>query len=258
MKQSENLLARIRKNAIVELVNGQGSITVGELCQRFEVSPATIRGDLRALEAARLIERTHGGAVSCRKAAYEPDTHQKASQRTDEKKRIAQAALKHIQPGDSISLDTGTTTYQLCRLLGGFERLTVVTYDLQIAAWLESNTRVSIVMAGGLVRQNFHCTTGQTAVDTLSRLHVDKLFLAANAVDEDALSTPALEMSVIKSVLVRSADEVILLVDSSKLGQKSFCRFAELEQVHRLITDTQAPPELIARIRDKGVIVEQV
>ena len=258
MKQSESLLARIRKDAIVELVNGQGFVTVGELCQRFEVSPATIRSDLRALEAGRLLERTHGGAISCHRAAYEPDTHQKATQRIGEKTRIAQAALKHIQPGDSILLDTGTTTFQLCRLLDGFERLTVVTYDLQIAAWLESNTGVSIVMAGGFVRQNFHCTTGQTAIDTLSRLHVDKLFLAANAVDETALSTPTLEMAAIKSVLTESADEVILLVDSSKLGRKSFCRFADLEKVDLLITDTQAPPALIDRIRERGVCVELV
>ena len=257
MKQSGAMLAQIRKNAIVELVNGQGFITVSELCQRFNVSPATIRNDLRDLELAHLVERTHGGAISCRKAAYEPDTRQKSAQRTDEKERIAQAALKHIQPGDAISLDTGTTTFQLCRLLAGFDRLTVVTYDLQIAAWLESNTRVTIVMAGGLVRRNFHCTSGQTAIDTLSRLHVDKLFLAANAVDENALSTPNLEMASIKSALIQSATQVILLADSTKLRQQSFARFATMDQVHTLITDAQAPAAMLAKIRDKGVHIEQ-
>ena len=258
MKQTDGMLAQIRKNTIVELVNAQGFITVNNLCQRFNVSPATIRNDLHELEAAQLVQRTHGGAVSCRKVEYEPNTLQKSEQQVFEKEAIAQAALKHIQPGDAIALDTGTTTYQLCRLLGGFERLTVVTYDLQIAAWLESNTGVNIIMAGGPVRRHFHCTGGQTAIDTLSRLHVDKLFIAANAVSADALSTPNLEMASIKSTLVDSADQVILLADSTKLGRTSFAKFADMSRVHTFITDRGADARLIARIRERGVTVEQV
>ena len=252
------MLAQIRKKSIVELVDAQGFITVSDLCERFSVSPATIRNDLHDLETAQLIERTHGGAISCRKAVYEPDTNQKSVQQVREKEMIAQAALKHIQPGDAIALDTGTTTYQLARRLGGFDRLTVVTYDLQIAAWLESNTNVTIIMSGGQVRRNFHCTGGQTAIDTLSRLHVDKLFVAANAISLDALSTPSMEMAGIKSTLIASAERVILLADSTKLNRKSFVRFADLEQVHTLITDKYADPELIAQIIDRGVHVEQV
>ena len=258
MKQSDSMLARIRKNSIVELINAQGFITVNNLRERFDVSPATIRNDLRELEAERLIERTHGGAISCRKAVYEPDNREKSLQYNNEKELIAQAALKHIQPGDAIALDTGTTTYQLCRLLSGFERLTVVTYDLQIAAWLESNTDVTIIMAGGLVRRNFHCTSGQTCIETISALHVDKLFLAANAVDDSGLFTPSLEMAGIKAALMKTAKKVYLLADASKLGQKSFARFAQIDQIHTLITNRLAPQAVIARIREKGVNVELV
>ena len=258
MKQSEGMLAQIRKKSIVELVDAQGFITVNDLCERFSVSPATIRNDLHDLEASQLIERTHGGAISCRKAIYEPDTNQKSVQQVREKELIAKAALKHIQPGDAIALDTGTTTYQLARRLGGFDRLTVVTYDLQIAAWLESNTNVSIIMAGGLVRRNFHCTGGQTAIETLSRLHVDKLFIAANAVSTEYLSTPSMEMASIKSTLIKAADKVILLADSTKLNRKSFVRFADIEQIHTLITDKYAEPEFVAKLLEKGVRVEQV
>ena len=99
---------------------------------------------------------------------------------------------------------------------------------------------------------------GQTAIDMLSRLHVDKAFLAANAVDADTLSTPNLEMAGIKSVLIHSANQIILLADSTKLKQKSFAQFARIEDVHTLITDTLAPASLIEKIREKGVEVEQV
>ena len=252
------MLAQIRKKTIVELVDAQGFITVSDLCARFGVSPATIRNDLHELESAQLIERTHGGAISCRRAVYEPDSEQKSVQQVREKEMIAQAALKHIQPGDAIALDTGTTTYELARRLGGFDRLTVVTCDLQIAAWLERNTSVTIIMAGGQVRRSFHCTGGQTAIDTLSRLHVDKLFIAANAVSLDALSTPSMEMAAVKSTLIASADRVILLADSTKLNRKSFARFAGLDQVHMLITDRHADSDWIAQVVEKGVEVEQV
>lgn len=258
MKQAEGMLAQIRRKSIVELVDAQGFVTVSELCERFSVSPATIRNDLHELEADQHIERTHGGAISCRRAVYEPDADQKSVQQVREKEQIAQAALKYIQPGDVIALDTGTTTYALARRLGGFERLTVVTCDLQIAAWLESNTNVRIIMAGGQVRRSFHCTCGQTAIDTLSRLHVDKLFIAANAVSLDGLSTPSLEMAAVKSTLIASADRVILLADSTKLKRRSFARFAGLEQVHALITDRCADPTWIAQLVERGVEVEQV
>ena len=258
MRQADIMLAQIRRNSIVELINAQGFITVTQLCQRFEVSPATIRNDLRDLEEEHLIERTHGGAISCRKAVYEPDNSQRSQQRTYEKELIAQAALKHIQPGDAIALDTGTTVYQLCKLLTGFDRLTVVTYDLQIAVWLESNTNVTVILAGGPVRRNFHCTSGQTCIDMLSSLHVDRLFLAANAVDEVGLYTPSLSMAGIKTALVQSAKEVYLLAYATKLNQKSFAQFARLEQIGTLITDRQAPASVVSLIREKGVNVELV
>lgn len=252
------MLTQIRKKAICELVNAQGSVSVQALCDRFRVSPSTIRNDLRDLEDLHLLQRTHGGAVSVRSAVYEPDTRQKSTQSIDEKNRIARAALKHIQPGDAILLDSGTTTYQLANLLGGFDRLTVVTYDLQIAAWLESNSNVSIIMAGGTVRRNFHCTVGQTTVDELSSYHFDKLFLAANSVDTDGLYTPTPEMAAIKSRLIQSSEHVILLADSGKLGRSSFVRFGVPENIERLITDRKADSRIVLALREKGLQVELV
>ena len=174
MKPSDRSLAQVRKNNILKLVSTRGSATVSELCEHFGVSPATIRNDLRELEASQLIERTHGGAMRSGKAAFEPDNDVKSVHRVHEKAAIARAALRYIKPRDIISLDTGTTTYQLAMLLGSIEQLTVVTCDLQIAAWLESNTDVNLILVGGQVRHGFHCTGGQTAIELLSRLHVDK------------------------------------------------------------------------------------
>ena len=258
MKQTEGMLAQIRKKTIVELVDVQGFITVSELCERFGVSPATIRNDLRELEADGRIERIHGGAISCRDGEAVPGAEDRDAQRTLEQEMIAQAALKHIQPGDAIALDAGAVVAQLARRLGGFERLSVVTCDVQTAAWLERNSSASIVMIGGQLRRSFHCTAGQAAIEAISRLHVDKLFLSAEGVRLDALSTTGMELAALKSALISSADRVILLADSTRLNRRAFVRFAGIEQVHALITDSRADPDLIAQIVERGVEVEQV
>jgi len=253
-KKTDAMFAQLRKKGILEHVNRSGIATVQELCGRFDVSPATIRNDLQALEKAGLLERTHGGAITAEKAAYEPNTFQKEIRNAGDKAKIAEAALQHIHPGDAIALDSGTTTFQLAKLLGRVERLTVVTYDLQIAAWLEGNTEVSIIMAGGAVRRHFHCTAGQTAIDTLSRLRVDKAFLAANGASvEDGLSTPNMDIASIKSTLIRRADKRFLLCDHSKLGRSAFATFAPLDAVDVLITDRKADAQFVEAARALGV-----
>lgn len=255
-KQPESMFAQVRKQAIVDIVNQKGNATVGELCERFLVSPATIRNDLRELEEAGAIERTHGGAISCHKAVYEPNTYQKEVQNVREKEAVAKAAVEFVRPGDAIAIDTGTTTYQLAKRLVGIERLTVVTNDLQIAAWLEANTDVSIIMAGGAVRRNFHCTAGQTALDTIARLRVDKVFAAANGVSvEHGLTTPNMDMANIKTQMVECADEVYLLADSTKIDRNAFVMFAPLTKVNVMVTDDKASPEFLEKAAAAGVQV---
>lgn len=255
-KQPDSMFAQVRKQAITEIVIQKGNVTVGELCERFGVSPATIRNDLRDLEVAGAIERTHGGAMSCQKPLYELNTYQKEDRYVPEKEAIAKTAAEFIQPGDAIALDTGTTTFQLAKHLVGIDNLTVVTYDLEIALWLERNTNVSIIMAGGPVRRNFHCTVGMTAINMISNLRVDKLFTAANGISvKHGLSTPSMEMSNIKTVLLDKADRVFLLSDSSKINRDAFVVFAPISKVDVMITDDKANAEFVAAATEEGVHV---
>ena len=138
-----------------------------------------------------------------------------------------------------IGLDSGSTTYQLCKLLGEIGQLTVVTYDLRIATWLEYNTSANVIMAGGSINRNYHCTCGQIARETLSMLNINRLFLSANGVSiEQGLSTAALDMAEIKSTMIKSAESVSLLCDSSKMNRKAIVSFAPLSMVDELITDS--------------------
>ncbi len=255
--KSETMFVKTRRKAILDLVAQRGFITVRELCDQFGVSPATIRQDLRQLDLTGKLERMHGGAISPDKAIYEPNTYQKEIRNRRQKEAIARAALARIRTGDTLALDTGTTTFELAKLMPGIGGLTVVTYDLQIAAWLESNTDATVILAGGQVRRNFHCTAGQSVIETISRLHVDKTFTAANGLSAaHGLSTPNVDMANIKSALVACAEQVILLCDSSKLGHDAFVSFAPLNSIDVLITDPDADPALLEEIRNLGVTVQ--
>ncbi|MEF9988985.1 MAG: DeoR/GlpR family DNA-binding transcription regulator [Christensenellaceae bacterium] len=253
----DSIFAEERKHLIVELVNKNVKTTVINLCERFGVSPATIRNDLRELEEAGLLKRTHGGAISNTKANYEPNAYQKEVENVEEKKMIAKYAAKYVQEGDTIVLDTGTTTFELAKLLVNYNDLTVITNDLQIAAFLERNAKANIIMAGGAVRRNFHCTAGQKAIDTISDLNADKCFLGANGVSiARGVTTPNIDTAYVKTKLVELGAEVILLVDSTKIEKANFVRFADLAQIDILITDEHANSEYVEKIEEKDVLVE--
>jgi DeoR family fructose operon transcriptional repressor len=202
------LFVEERKLKILEFIEEHRKATVVELCQRFKVSSATIRNDLRDLEA---------------------------------KRRIAEAALRLVEDGDTIVLDTGTTTYELARLLGDKRDLTVVTNDLPIALLLEDFDSVRVVLVGGMVRRKFHCTVASSfsGMNALSDLTVDKAFMAANGFSlEKGASTPDINHSETKKIMISIAARVILLFDSSKMGRNSFAIFAPLDKIDAIVTDS--------------------
>lgn len=255
-KKNNVMLAQVRQQSIAELVNQKGNVTVNDLCEIFNVSPATVRNDLRALEEKGEIERTHGGAISCKKTVYELNTYQKEVRNVEKKRAIAQSAVSYIQEGDAIALDSGTTTFELAKLLGRFKELTVLTNDLQIAGWLERNTTVNIIMVGGSVRRNFCCTVGQAALEMLSMLHVDKAFIAVNGISiENGLSTPSMDMANVKKHMINTAEQVILLADSSKLGRTALMAYAPITILDVFITDEQADADFVNKLQESGVKV---
>ena len=134
------------------------------------------------LEKKGLLKRTHGGAITCPKAGFEPTSSEKIRTRAEQKQAIAQYALSLIENGDTIALDTGTTTYCLAELLSAKQNITVITTDTKIAALLEAHPGISVIIAGGALRKGFSCTTGAITNSILAMFNVDKVFIAANAV----------------------------------------------------------------------------
>lgn len=227
-----------RRREIQEYVVARKKATVAELCEHFSVSSATVRNDLRDLEQCGLLVRTHGGAMVKEQARFELDAKAKEVRHLEEKRAIAALALDRVEDGDTIVLDTGSTTQELAVLLGARKDLTVLTNDLAIALMLEEHPTAIVHILGGTVRKRFHCTVGMRAELAIEGLTVDKAFMGANAFSiEKGASTPDLQLAELKRRMLSIARKVFLLVDSSKIGKDSFAGFAAPDSIDCLITD---------------------
>jgi DeoR family fructose operon transcriptional repressor len=251
--KKEQVFVEERKRGILEYVVSHKKATVGELCDRFSVSSATIRSDLRDLEQGGALVRTHGGAIVRGQARFEPDATEKGVQRRAEKRVIAALALEAIEDGDTIVLDTGSTTYELAELLDSRRDITVLTNDLAIALRLERHPTATIHFLGGVLRKRFHCTVGSRAAESLRGLTADKAFMGANSVSPDkGAGTPDLQQAEVKKAMMSIALKVYLLADSSKIGKNSFATFASIGDFDCLITDS-VPDEDAKLLEDAGV-----
>ena len=255
--KQEPLFAEERKQRIIKLLNENTKLIVPDLCEYFGVSPATIRNDLRELENSGLLKRTHGGAILNTKMGYELNSYQKEVKNLEAKQAIARFAINLVEDGDTIAIDTGTTTLEFAKLLGSKKGITAVVNDIEIARKLEENSDVCVILAGGILRRNFHCTIGPIAQRALDGLSVDKAFMGANGVSiKRGLTTPDLNQAEIKKAMMDIASEVIVLCDSSKIGSVTFAQIAPLERVDRLITDHGADENEIQQFKDIGVQVD--
>lgn len=238
MNDKETIFAEERQQMIVELVKKKKKVTVPELSDYFKVSSATIRNDLRELENARLLIRTHGGAIINTKASFELTTRHKEVQNLDEKRIIAELAKELVEDGDAIIMDTGTTTFEFAKRLNEKRNITAVVNDLEIARLLEDFPGVNVVFLGGSIRKHFHCTVGPAGIRMLSELTVDKAFLGVNGLSlAKGATTPDVNHAETKKAMIAAANKVILLCDSSKIGKNSFAQFAKVHELDMVITD---------------------
>jgi len=253
--KKELILVEERKQGILDYVLERKKVTVQELCERFNVSGATIRTDLRDLDKTSVLVRTHGGAMVHEKARFEPEAEEKLVRNAEAKKAIALRALQLIDDGDTLVIDTGSTTQALVDLLDSKNNLTILTNDLTIASCLERHATATVHLIGGLVRKRFHCTVGAKAEEMLSGLTVDKAFMGANCFSvQNGASTPDMEQAELKKRMLAIATSSYFLVDSSKIGKNSFANFAAADEIGCLITDAISDEERQA-LEDRGIEV---
>ena len=254
------LLVDERRRRICDLLREYGRVTVSDLAGRFETSEVTIRHDLAALEAAGALDRTRGGALSRRENDDLP-IRVKQTLRHAEKVRIARAAAALIQEGETIILDSGTTTAELARQIRtlNVKSINVITNALNIAMLLSDVPSVRLIMLGGILRQESHSLAGHMAERALDNLQADRLFLGADGLDpEIGLMTPHLPEAQLNARMIEISRQVVTLADATKFMRRNVCVIAKVDQLDLLITDASAQPEVVAELRRRGVDVQLV
>jgi DeoR family L-fucose operon activator len=250
------MLVAERYEMIVGLVNERGGIRVSELSELCQVTEETIRRDLDRLEQAGRLRRSHGGAVSV-KDNQQPEIpyFEREITHAEEKKRIAQEAIKRIGSKDRILLDASSTAWYMAADLPDLP-LTVLTNSIKVATELSSKEKIQVISTGGILAQRSLSFVGPLAERSLDAYHVDKVFLSCKGVHLDRGISESNELQArIKERMIGMADEVILLADSSKFGLQAFTHVANLSEVNVIITDRRIDKETLDRLRDLGITV---
>ena len=252
------LLVEERRRKILDLVNKQARVRVEELVRRFSVSAVTVRGDLDALSQKGALIRSHGGALKRDGALQDVPINVKETLHHGEKVRIGHAAAQMIRDGETVMLDSGTTTAEVARHMKflKLESLTVITNALNIAMELANLPHVRVIMIGGILRQMSYSLVGPHAEQTLRGLTADRLFLGVDGLDpEVGLTTPDILEAQLNAMMIRVAREVVVVADSSKFTRRSLSVIARLEEVHKVLTDDRVPPATVAALEARGVEV---
>lgn len=234
----KNLMANQRRNKIIDLLREDGSAKVANLAKIFKVSEVTIRQDLEKLEKEGLINREHGGAF-IKSIEESVKTFTLLNQENINKKQIiAKKAAELIEPGETIILDSGSTTTEIAKNLIGKKDLTIITNALNIAIILGTEPGIEIILTGGEFKPPTLSLTGQKAADFFENINTHRLFLATAGISlRSGLTYPSINDIIVKKAMIEAADITYIVADSTKFGKNAFASLGALSLVDYIITD---------------------
>lgn len=248
-----------RRDQIIQILTDEGSVKVDELSGKFDVSTVTIRNDLDFLEKKGIVHRTYGGALLRNNVYNDPSLEEKQKLHSEEKQRIGKKAAEIIKDGDSIVLDSGTTTLEIAMRIKEKQNLTVMTNAINIALELAGLTNISVMLTGGILREKSYSLVGPEAEATMKNYYFDKLFLGMDGLDLKYGLTTANPMEAqLNRLMVERANQVFSVTDSSKFGRHSFSFICDLTPVGTIITDTGISEEYEKSLKKRDINVIKV
>lgn len=230
-----------RLDKIVAYLKNHTLVTVEQLVDAVEASPATIRRDLIKLDEQGVISRSHGGVALRRFEPSQPTTNEKQLRSPAEKRAIARFAASMVQAGDAVVLDAGTTMLELAKCLTHLP-LRVITVDLHIALFLSEFRQIEVTIVGGRIDDSSQSCIGEFGRKMLRSVYPDIAFMSCNSWSvEKGVTTPTEEKAGLKQEIIANAQRKILLADSSKYGAHSLFNVAPLSRFTDIITDGGLP-----------------
>lgn len=229
---------------------------VGPLAEQLGVTVETVRRDLTALERLGAVRRVHGGALPVERLTLEPTLAAKEGHAAEQKRRIAERAVREIPDGGSVLIDSGTTGAALAAAIPADLNATVLTNSIAVASRLGDHAYIDLMMLGGRIRRRTGAAVGAWTTDALAGVRIDVAFLGTNGFSvEEGFTTPDQAEAVAKMAMAKAGRRVIVVSDASKAGQVHLHRFAAAEQVAMLITDDGLDADTVEDFDEAGVEV---
>jgi DeoR family transcriptional regulator of aga operon len=246
-----------RRKKILEHIKETGEVLVTRLSKEFDVSEVTIRNDLENLERKNLLVRARGGAIHTENnVGIDQRIAEKNKIHASEKAAIGKAASALINDGDTIIIDSGTTTAEIVKHLDRVKHLNVITNALNIANLLMARPAVNVIIPGGYLRQNAMSLVGPLAEKNLRNFFVDKVFLSTDGFDtKHGIFTPNIDEAHLNGIMIEITKEVILVTDSSKFKRKSLAFICGLDKIKKVVTDKGIEQDDKKRLEDAGIEV---
>ncbi|MBS7699900.1 MULTISPECIES: DeoR/GlpR family DNA-binding transcription regulator [unclassified Chelatococcus] len=253
------MLAPLRRARIIEFLRRDGAAGLKDMSVALGISMSTLRRDVDYLCEQGHLERTHGGAVlnAGGHAGVELERDIARALESDAKRAIGQRAAALIRPGQTVFIDSGTTTAAAAQ--AARERgiaFTAITNDLAIAMILSESSFIRVMVAGGTVRSGSSTLLGADTLQAISRLRTNLALIGTHALSEEEMSDSSVELAEVKRVIIAGTSEPVLLADSSKIFSRAFCGFGRLAAMSLLITDTRLSPDKRAILERGGLRIE--
>lgn len=249
------MLIAERQTRLKELLARRGMSDLDTLAAELNVSHSTVRRDVEMLEQAGLVNRTHGGVIwigeksntGARPYAFD----QRMGYQLDAKRQIARAARRLVQPGETVLIDGGTTTFYLAQELLG-QPMQLVTNSLPIANLFLNDENVELILAGGLMYPRYGVLLGPMAENVLSTIHTKTMFLSVAGIHESSLYNQNLLLVQAERRMIQQSQQVVLLADSSKFGQQALAKLGGLDEIDIVVSDSALAQEQRAAIKAAG------
>jgi DeoR/GlpR family transcriptional regulator of sugar metabolism len=246
------MLAEERRGKLLEMVRTGGFASLRELADQLQVSESTVRRDLDSLEESGAAKRTHGGVFYTGPSPKLPHFDIRQSHHWQKKREIAQAAAQLIDDGDTVMLDGGTTTYELALLLAA-RCVQVVTNSLPVANLFTTSDSADLVLIGGYVHTRTGVSLGPYANQMLADLNVRRAVLSVAGIHDGGYYNSNLLLVETEQAMMRSADEVIVVADSTKFGHKSLAHLCDLGEIDVLVVDNEITEDWRRKLIASGV-----
>jgi len=245
-----------RRKKILEILRRDGQVRVSELSSLLDTTVVTIRSDLDILEQDGFLERTQGGAIQTVKNFYNLDFQRRKHENMDLKKAIASTTADLIKDGETLLINSGTTTYYTTVELKRHKNLNIVTNSISVAIELGGHPTFRVILLGGDINAQYLFTYGKDAQEQLTRYKADKAILSIDGICKDiGLTTYHAEEAAINNAMIERSRETIIVADSSKFGHESFAYVTNITKVNYWVTDSSLNKDSIKKIEELGIKV---